>query len=310
MHVIITGGTGLIGKPLTQLLAQAGHQVTVLSRNPAKHTLPPGIQMAQWDGQTAVGWEQAANSAHAIINLAGESIAGSGFPPPRWSAERKQRILQSRLDAGRAVVAAIRAADNKPAVVLQASGIDYYGNVPTIHEINEESPSGTGFLADVTRQWEASTAEVQEMGVRQILLRTGIVLSMEGGALPQTVMPFKFFAGGPLGNGKQWWPWIHLTDEIRAIQFLLEHRTASGAFNLCAPNPLPQKEFAQEIGRAMGRPALLPAPAFALRAMLGEMAAIVLDGRRAIPQRLQALGFTFQYPQATSALLDILNEKG
>jgi len=308
MRILITGGTGLIGTPLSQQLAANGHEVIVLSRRPEKHTLPAGVTAVAWDGRTAEGWGHLADGAGAIINLAGESIGGSGFPPPRWTSARKQRILQSRLDAGQAVVAAVQAAAQKPGAVIQASGVDYYGDVPGDTMVTESSPKGSGFLSDVTEQWEASTAVVETIGVRRVVLRTGIVLSLDGGALPQTMLPYKFFAGGPLGNGQQWWPWIHLQDEVRAICFLVENEAAAGVFNLCAPEPLPQKEFGRVLGQVMSRPSVIPAPAFALKLALGEVAAIVLDGRRALPARLQELGFTFQYPQAREALLDLLNK--
>ena len=306
MRTIITGGTGLIGRELTQLLTEAGHEVIILSRDPVRHRLPEGVQGVAWDGRTPTNWQHLADGAHAIVNLTGEPIAGSGFPPPRWTEARKQRILQSRLDAGQAVVEAITAVSRKPTVLIQASGIDTYGNVPGDAEVTEDWPKGAGFLADVTEQWEASTAVVEEMGVRRAVIRTGIVLSMAGGALPQTVRPFRFFLGGPLGNGRQYWPWIHLRDEARAIQFLIENEAASGVFNLCAPHPVTNKEFAREIGRVLGRPSALPAPAFALKLALGEMAALLLDGRRAIPRRLTELGFTFQFPCLHDALIDVL----
>jgi uncharacterized protein (TIGR01777 family) len=309
MRILITGGTGLIGAPLSQQLAASGHEVIVLSRSPEKHTLPAGVTAVAWDGRTANGWGHLADGAGAIINLAGESIGGSGFPPPRWTTTRKQRILQSRLDAGQAVVAAVQAATQKPAVVIQASGVDYYGHVPGDVIVTETSPKGSGFLSDVTEKWEASTAVVETLGVRRVVLRTGIVLSLDGGALPQTMLPYKFFAGGPLGNGRQWWPWIHLADEVRAIQFLLEDETAAGIFNVCAPHPLPQKEFGRILGQVMSRPSVIPAPAFALKLALGEIAAIVLDGRHALPARLQESGFTFRFPQLPEALLDLLNQR-
>lgn len=308
MRILITGGTGLIGTPLSQQLAASGHEVIVLSRNPGKYTLPAGVTAVAWDGRTSSGWAHLADGAGAIINLAGESIGGSGFPPPRWTAARKQRILQSRLDAGQAVAAAVQAAAVKPGVVVQMSGIDYYGNVPGETVVTETSPKGSGFLSDVAEQWEGATAVVETCGVRRLVLRTGIVLSLDGGALPQTMLPYRFFAGGPLGNGKQWWPWIHLTDVVGAIQFLVEHENARGVCNVCAPNPLRQKEFGRVLGQVMGRPSLIPAPAFALKLMLGEIAAMVLDGRRAVPTRLQEMAFTFQYPEAREALLDLLND--
>lgn len=307
MRVIITGGTGLIGSALATLLAKDGHEIIVLSRNPARHSFPAGIRGEQWDGQTAVNWGHLADGAGAIVNLAGEPIAGSGLLPSRWTKERKQRIRQSRLDAGTAVCQAVAAANIKPKILIQSSGVDYYGNVPNDTIITEGAPNGSGFLADLTVAWENSTAAVEAMGVRRVIIRSGIVLSMNSGALPITVLPFKFFAGGPLGNGQQWWPWIHLQDEVRAIRFLLEEETAVGPYNLCAPNPLQNKDFAKTIGKVLQRPAFIRVPAFALRLLLGEIAAIVLDGRRALPQKLQTDGFTFQFPHAEAALMDLLS---
>lgn len=308
MRIIITGGTGLIGSALAKDLAQDGHEVIILSRNPAKYRFPPGIRGEKWDGKTAEQWGHLADGADAIVNLAGEPIAGTGLLPSRWTAERKHRIRQSRIDAGTAVTEATRAATNKPKLVIQSSGVDYYGDTQSDQIITEASPNGSGFLADVTVDWENSTAEVEAMGVRRIIIRSGIVLSMESGALPITALPFKLFAGGPLGNGQQWWPWIHLEDEVRAIRFLLESDTAEGPYNLCTPNPLKNKDFAKTIGQVMNRPAFFPAPAFAIKLALGEIAAIVLDGRRAVPEKLENNGFSFTYPQAKEALMDLLNK--
>lgn len=305
MRVLVTGGTGLIGAALAQDMAQDGHEVIVLSRNPGQHSLPSGVRAERWDAQTASGWGHLADGADAIINLAGESIAGSGFFPSRWTAARKQRIVQSRVQAGQAVVAAIRAAAQKPRVLIQASAVGYYG--PRGDELlGVTAASGHDFLATVCQQWEAETAVVADMGVRRVILRTGVVLSMAGGALPLQVLPFKFFAGGPLGSGKQWIPWIHLLDEVRAIRFLIENESANGPFNLTAPNPLTNRDLARAIGEVMKRPSFLPTPAFALKALLGEMATIVVDGQRAVPYRLQEMGFTFQFTDAKMALRDLL----
>lgn len=305
MRIIITGGTGLIGRPLSKRLAEAGHEVIVLSRNPAKYTLPAGVRAEKWDAATAAGWGHLADGAGAIINLAGENISGSGFIPSRWTEERKQRIKQSRLKAGQAVTQAVSEAANKPGVVLQASGVDYYPDGDALQ--TEEMPPGTHFLAEVvTDYWELPTAPVTEMGVRRVVMRTGIVLSMDGGALPITVLPFKFFAGGPLGSGDQWFSWIHIEDTVRAMQFLLENEDAHGPVNLVAPNPVTNKALAATIGQVLGRPSFVPAPSFALKLGLGEIATIVLEGRRVSSQKLQDLGFTFNYPDAKSALEDLL----
>jgi len=305
MRVIITGGTGLIGSALANNLAADDHEVIVLSRNPDRHTFPAGIRGEKWDSKTAAGWGHLADGADAVVNLAGAPIAGTGLIPTRWNEERKQRIRQSRIDAGTAVTQAIAAASNKPKVVIQSSGADYYGDVQSDQIITETSANGSSFLANVTVDWEASTAPVEEMGVRRVILRSGMVLSMKSGSLPITVLPFRFFVGGPLG-GQQWWPWIHLEDTIRAIRFLIEKETATGPYNLCTPQPLKNKDFAKTIGRVLNRPSLIPVPAFALRLILGEIAVIVLHGRRAIPQKLQDDGFTFKYPELETALRDLL----
>lgn len=307
MRVIITGGTGLIGSAVANNLAKDGHEVIVLSRNPAKYSFPAGIRGEKWDSKTAAHWGHLADGADAIVNLAGEPIAGPGLFPWRWTDERKQRIRQSRIDAGTAVTEAVRAATNKPKVVIQSSGVDYYGDVKNDQPITEAAPSGRSYLADVCVDWENSTAEVEAMGVRHVIIRTGLVLSMESGMLPITVLPFKFFAGGPLGSGQQWWPWIHLDDQVRAIRFLLESQEAAGPYNVCAPNPLTNKDFAKEIGRVMNRPAFFPTPTFALKLALGEIAALVLHGRRTIPKKLEEAGFTFKYPHAHDALMAALN---
>lgn len=301
MRVVITGGTGLIGRPLAAALADAGHEVVVLSRNPERATgLAKGVQVVQWDGRTAEGWGHLADGAGAIVNLAGESIAEG-----RWSDERKRRIRDSRVNAGKAVVQAVQAASRKPAVVVQASAVGYYGpRGPEI--VTEDAPPGKDFLAQVCIDWEASTAPVEAMGVRRAIARTGIVLSTEGGALPRMLLPFKFFAGGKLGSGQQGFPWIHIADEVAALRFLMENPAASGPFNLAAPNPPTNAEFMRAVGEAMGRPAAMPTPAFALRAAFGEMATVLLDGQRAAPKRLLDLGFQFRFTDPVAALRDLL----
>ena len=301
MRIIITGGTGLIGGALAANLANDGHEVILLSRAPERTILlPPGVRAERWDGRTATGWGPLADGADAIVNLAGEGIASG-----RWTEERKRRIRKSRVNAGQAVVDAVKAAARKPGVVIQSSAVGYYG-VHGDEEITESAPAGSDYLAQVAMAWEGSTAPVETMGVRRIIIRTGVVLSNKGGALPQMLLPFRLFAGGPLGNGKQWLPWIHIADEVGAIRFLIENRQASGAFNLCAPNPLTNAEFGRVVGRVMGRPAFMPTPAFALHLVFGEMATVLLDGQRQAPKRLIELGFAFRFPSAEAALRDIL----
>ena len=309
MRIIVTGGTGLIGRALAADLADDNHEVIVLSRAPERATaMPAGVRIERWDARTAEGWDDLADGADAIVNLAGESISGQGFIPGRWTTERKRRIRDSRLNAGRAVVQAVESASSKPRVVIQASGAGYYGPHGD-EEISEETPAGNEWFEKVAVEWEASTAPVETLAVRRAIIRSGVVLSIEGGALPRLLLPFRFFVGGPLGRGRQWFPWIHIADEVRAIRFLIENPTASGPFNLTAPNLLTNAEFSQVIGRVFRRPAFVPVPAFALRLLLGEMSMVLLEGQKAIPRRLQELGFTFRFPEAEAALRDLLRRK-
>jgi len=301
MRIIITGGTGLIGRALAANLAADGHEVILLSRAPGRVTgLPAGVRAEGWDGRTAAGWGPLADGAQAVVNLAGENLGAA-----RWTAERKRRIHESRLNAGRAVVQAVQSAGRAPRVVIQSSAVGYYGPQGD-RELAEETPPGSDFLAQLCVEWEASTAPLEAMGVRRAVIRSGVVLHASDGALPRMLLPFKLFVGGPLGSGRQVLSWIHIADEVAAIRFLLETEAAAGPFNLAAPQSLTNAEFGRVVGRVLGRPAWMPAPAFALRLALGEMATVVLDGQRAVPRRLLALGFAFRFPEAEAALHDLL----
>ena len=307
MRVIITGGTGLIGSRLAETLAADDHEVIVLSRSPERRAgmFRHDVRIEEWDAETAKGWGHLADGADAIVNLAGESIAGEGLIPDRWTADKKRRIRESRLNAGKAVVQAVRAADDKPGVVVQSSAVGYYG-VRGDEKISEVGLRGDDFLARTCEQWEASTAEVEEMGVRRAVARTGIVLSTEGGAFPRIVLPIKLFVGGPLGSGDQYYSWIHIADEVGALRFLIENDEASGSFNLTAPNPVTNEEFAHVVADVMGRPAFLPVPGFAMRTALGDVATVVLDGQRVIPRKLLNLGYEFHFAELEPAVRDLL----
>jgi len=239
------------------------------------------------------------DEADAVVHLAGESI-GAG----RWTAGRKRQILDSRVASTQAMTAALLRAERPPRVFVQASAVGYYGSCDD-RVITEEAPPGSDFLARVCQEWESASLELETRGVRRIVARTGIVLSAEGGALPRMALPFKLFAGGPAGSGRQWMPWIHLADEVGALRFLLEHEQARGPFNLTATNPVTNREFSSLLGKALHRPSLLPAPALALRLALGEMADLILTGQRAVPNRLLDLGYKFRFPDLDSALQDI-----
>ena len=301
-RVVITGGTGLIGSALARVLGETGHDVVVLTRNLGKTgPLPPGVRAAQWDARTSEGWKTLLDGQTAIVQLAGDSIASG-----RWTAEKKRRIRDSRVVSGGVVLQAIREAKEKPLVLLQGSAVGYYG--PRGDEpVREDAPSGSDFLAGVCRDWEAATAEVEALGVRRAILRTGVVLTREGGALPKMAMPFRLGIGGPVGDGRQWFPWIHIADEVGAIRFLIDREDAHGPFNLSAPNPVTNRELSRSLGRVLVRPSLLPVPGFALRFAFGELADTLLQGQRAIPSRLLELGYAFQYPEVEPALKSLLD---
>jgi len=301
MRIIITGGSGLIGRELTATLAYAGHEVIVLSRNPAGvMDLPLKAKAVEWDGRTTAGWGHLVDGAEAIVNLAGANISGG-----RWSAERKKLLRESRLDAGKAVVDAVRSAGRKPSVLVQASAVGYYGSRGN-EEVTETTPAGTDFLAKLAKDWEASTTPVEDLGVRRAIARTGVVLSPDGGAHPRMMAPFRFFVGGPIGSGRQWFPWIHFTDEVNALKFMIENESASGTYNVCSPTPVINAEFCRMLGRRMHRPCWLAVPGFVLRLLFGEMADVLLKGQKQVPRRLQRSSFRFIYTAADAALKDII----
>ncbi len=307
MRVIITGGTGLIGRALSANLAADGHEVIVLSRSPERAAaLPTGVRAERWDGRTAAGWASLAEGAHAIVNLAGASLSGAGLFPSRWTEERKRLIRDSRVSAGRAVVEAVTLAQKKPSVLVQASGIGTYGHRGD-EVVTEETAFGDDFLARfVAEEWEPSTAAVEQMGVRRVITRNGVVLSQRAGALRPMLLQFRLFAGGPIGSGRQWLPWIHPVDMAAALRFLIDREDANGAFNTTSPNPVTNTQFARTLGRVMHRPSLVPLPGFAMKLAFGEVAELLLTGQRGVPRRLLELGFAFRFPDAEAALADIL----
>ena len=307
MRVLITGGTGLIGRALCACLASDGAEVIVLSRSPDRAAnLPSGVRAERWDARTAAGWAHLADGADAIVNLAGASLSGRSLLPRRWTSERKRAIRNSRLDAGRAVVEAVSQASRKPGVVVQSSGVGYYG-FRGDELLDEDASPGDDFLARLARDdWEPSTAPVEEMGVRRVIIRTAAVLDRHEGALPSMMLPFRLFVGGPLGSGKQGLSWIHRADEVAAIRFLIEHGEARGAFNLSAPNPTTNAGFGRVLGRVMRRPYYFPVPAFTMKLAFGEVTGVLLEGQRAVPRRLLDLGFAFRFPDLETALRDLL----
>jgi len=299
MRLVITGATGLIGKALCERLVW-DYEIIALTRNTekAKRILGPDIKAVEWDGFSYGQWAQYIEGASAVINLAGENVASG-----RWTQAKMGQILRSRVNVTKTIVEAITVARQKPGVLIQASAIGFYGCRE--EPVDENAGKGGGFLADVCEKWEQAAA----VEVRIVFIRTGLVLSSTGGALPRLIMPFKFFTGGYPGTGKQWVSWITIDDEIAAIKFLIENQQLSGAFNLTTPNPVTMKELAQTIGRVLKRPCWLPVPALVLRLIAGKMAdEILLSGQRVFPNRLLKAGFKFAQPGINEALEFILGK--
>ena len=307
MRTILTGGTGLVGRALAASLSGDGHEVIVLTRSPGSATsLPPGVRAVGWDARTSEGWSELADGAACIVNLAGANLAGAGVLPSRWTAARRAAIRDSRVNAGRAVDEAVPRAAVKPAVVVQASGVGYYGNRGD-EPVNEDTGPGDDFLARMAvDDWEPSTQAVEDMGVRRIVIRSGAVLDAREGALPRLVLPFRFFVGGRLGSGRQYLSWIHLADQVGAIRFLVDHPDGLGPFNLVAPEQVTYADVAHILGRVLKRPSLIPVPGFALRLAFGEVASVVLEGQRASSVKLLDLGYRFRFPALEPALHDVL----
>ncbi len=296
MRLVIAGGSGFIGSALCHRLSEQDHSLTLLTRSQSPSSVSPNKKWITWEPGSAGAWEGAIDQADGIINLAGEPIAAK-----RWTEAQKEKIRSSRINTTRALVAAIAKAKEKPKFLLNASAIGYYG--PHGDEtLTEDAKPGNDFLSEVCTAWEAEARKAEGYGLRVIRLRTGIVLGKGGGALSKMVPPFKLFAGGPLGDGKQWMSWIQLEDEVGLIQFLLENPNANGAVNATAPNPVTMKEFCKTLGQVLHRPSWAPVPSFALRLLLGEMADMLLTGQRVLPAQAQKLGYSFRYPTLYEAL--------
>jgi len=303
MKIILSGVTGLIGKKLVAALLP-DHELVVVGRNStrARSTLKS-------HEITFVAWSDPVDTlaAHfkdcdAVINLAGAGIADKP-----WTDARRQELISSRLDPVYHLACLLASAGEKPKVVIQASATGYYGQNKE-DGITEEHPNGEGFLAEITEMWEGAATEFNRITDRIVILRTGIVLDAEGGALPQMIKPFRFYAGGPIGNGQQWISWIHIEDVVRAILFLMHQPDSNGPYNLTSPEPVRQSFLARSIGHQLGKPSWLPAPAFALRLALGKNMAneLLLGGARVLPQKLMQAGFTFAHPEVSNALREIL----
>lgn len=304
MKVAITGATGFVGSRLVERLHSKGQTVLVLTRNTtfAQKVFPsqafPNVEIID-STPISDSWQDAISGCDAVVNLAGEPI-GEG----RWTPERKQEILNSRKLTTQKIVEAIQIANPKPSVLVNASAIGYYGTSETA-TFDETSASGNDFLAQVCQTWEAEAKKVEASGVRLVILRFGIVLG-NGGALGKMITPFKLFAGGPIGSGKQWFSWIHLDDIVNLILQALNKSEMQGVYNATAPNPVRMSELSQTMGQVMNRPSWLPVPSFAIEALLGDGAIVVLEGQQVQPKRTLETGFEYQYPNLKPALAQIL----
>jgi len=300
-RIVLAGGSGLVGAALGAALAADGHEVVVLSRAPERaRGLPPGVRAAGWDGRRLGPWAAEVDGAAAVVNLAGANLAGG-----RWTAARKRRLRSSRIEPTRALVDALGAAGRRPAVLVQLSAVGYYGARGN-EEIAEGEMAGSGFLADLGREWEAASAPAEAIGVRRVVARLGVVLAREGGALPKMLWPFRLGFGGRLGSGRQVFSWIHLADAVGALRFLIGRADLAGPVHLTAPEPVTNAELTRGLGRALHRPTLVPVPALALRLLFGELAETLLTGQRVVPRRLVEAGFSFRFPTLPAALGDLL----
>ena len=299
MKIAITGGTGLVGRALTNELIRSGHEVYILTREVKKQN-SSDVKFVQWlnSGDQP---ENQLEGIDAIVNLAGATING------RWTEEYKQKIIDSRIKATTEVKRIIKSLKNKPDVLVNASAVGFYGTSMT-GEFNEQSDPGNDFLADTVRRWEAAASEVKEFGTRVVLSRFGLILDKNGGALPRMILPYKFFGGGKVGTGDQLLSWIHITDVVSGLVFALESSKLEGPVNFVAPSPLTMDQFGRTLSKVMQRPHWLPVPSFALKIALGEMSMLVLEGQKVTPEKLLGAGFSFQYPELEKALREILSK--
>ncbi len=294
MRVLVTGASGFLGRHVVAELGKRRHEVLRLTRGPLD---PADPRLKRWDPDQAWIDPEALTGLDAVIHLAGESIAGA-----RWNEAVKARLLDSRVRGTKVLVDALASRSDRPKVLLAASAVGLYGERGD-EDLDESSPAGAGFLAELCGRWESEAGRVTALGVREVRLRLGMVLGSEGGALRKMLPPFRLGLGGRLGSGRQWMSWIAMRDAVDATLFLMEREDASGPYNLCAPLPATNAQFTQSLGRALGRPARLPVPAFALRLAYGEMAdALLLAGQKALPRRLKDAGFNWSQPYLGEAL--------
>jgi uncharacterized protein (TIGR01777 family) len=298
MRILITGGTGLIGRHLCKALLAQGHLLTVLSRRPETVAVKCGAAV---QAMTTLDEWRADRTFDAVINLAGEPIVDA-----YWSEKRKQQLRASRVGLTEKLVQCIAAAKQKPSVLLSGSAVGYYGNSGD-RELDESAGTGNDFAAELCKDWEEAAFTAEKRGVRVCLLRTGLILSENGGLLGRMLLPFKLGLGARLGDGKQWMSWVHIEDYVSMVLSLLDDEQMRGRFNMTAPQPVTNAEFTRMLAQVLHRPAIFAAPALVLRLAMGERAALILEGQRVLPARLAAAGYQFKFPDLTSALNDVLS---
>ncbi|MGM0452198.1 MAG: TIGR01777 family oxidoreductase [Thermodesulfobacteriota bacterium] len=298
MKILITGAAGFVGSRMIPWFIGQGHRVIGVDRNPPPaNTDTSKYEYIQQDTSKPGGWQESVGQADAVINMAGKNIFG------RWSRAEKQAIRDSRVLTTRNVVDGF--AGQKPAVLMNTSAVGFYGDRgETV--IDESTPAGNDFLAGVSVEWEDEAVKAREKNVRVALMRFGLVMGADGGALAKMLPAFKWYVGGPLGNGRHFMPWIHIGDLIRAFDFVMSHPEADGPFNCCAPHPERNEDFTRTLGQVLHRPTFFRMPRFALRLAMGELADVMLASQRVVPKRLQSLGFDFKYPRLHGALSDLL----
>ncbi|MBN8210637.1 TIGR01777 family oxidoreductase [Bacillus sp. NTK071] len=299
MNIAITGGTGFVGSALTESFVNDGHSVYILTRNPDNQPVKKGVTYVKWLQDDAEPEKELSN-IHAIVNLAGESI-NSG----RWTEERKKRILDSRITSTREIISIIQKLEKKPRVLVNASAIGYYGSSLDQSFTENNTEAGNDFLADVSKKWEDEAMNAQNHGVRTVLTRFGIVLGEEG-ALPLMVLPYKLFIGGKLGDGRQWYSWVHIHDVIGMIRFAVDHESVQGPLNVTAPEPKRMNDFGKTVAEVLNRPHWMPVPEAPMQVALGEKSGIVLKGQCVLPQKAKELGYPFRYIKLKDALENLL----
>ena len=305
MLIVVAGGTGFIGRPLCALLCQEGHRVTLLTRRreEAQRSYGSTVTAVEWNGREAGAWEQCLEGADAVVNLAGAPIADG-----RWTEARKRWLTESRVLTTRLLAEAMSRRTSKPRALVSASGIGYYG-ASDDRVLDEGAARGEGFLADLCLAWEAEALRAAEFDVRVVTLRTGMVLEQDGGALPKMLLPFRFFAGGPIMPGTQWVSWIHRRDHIGLIQWILVTPDISGPINAVAPEAVTMNRFCEVLGQVLHRPSWLPVPSFALHVALGELGTLMTEGQRVNPAKALSGGYIFHYSTLEPALRAILSKR-